>query len=197
MAQLGAKQLVTQALESFGGRTAKEKPGGREAGQSAAGLPERTKDVGREGVLGDPALLKREPGVRDSLQEGLGNGEHIRWQFLMGRDNKVSTHEHAGGTITSINARGVQVLQHCPGLPAAHQSGVQGVNVGADECHAAPIAKCTSSDVAGSQAQGKAQDSAAGFEGSGNHTGSDTAWASLGVISVQRGVSSGAVFAKV
>ena len=55
--QLGATQLVTQALESFGGKTAKGKPGGREAGQGAAGLPERTKDVGREGVLGDPAPL--------------------------------------------------------------------------------------------------------------------------------------------
>ena len=72
--QLGATQLVTQALESFGGKTAKGKPGGRESRARRCGIARADKGCRTGRGAGGPSATKERAGSERLTPGKVGPG---------------------------------------------------------------------------------------------------------------------------
>ena len=119
-----------------------------------------------------------------SLKVRPGHGQDILGELLVGRDDKVTPRKHPGCKTRGVNAGGMEILEHGPRLPAAHEAGVQWVNPGPDEGHAASIAEGSGGDVAGGEAKGGAKDDTARFESCCNHAGCHSVRARLIIVGV-------------
>ena len=60
--------------------------------------------------------------------------------------------QHALGEAFGVEAFGLEVLEHCPGAPPAHELGLHGIDPGPNEGHTATVAEGAGADVAGLKA---------------------------------------------
>ena len=127
----------------------------------------------------------------------LGHGEYVGGQRLMGRNVVCACIQHALGKAFGFEAGGLEVLDHGPGAPAAHESGMKGIHAGANKGHAATIAKGASRDIFTAQAVLVADCFAGGTKSGVDVVGCDGKELSIGIVGVQGRLRGGLVLSKV
>ena len=105
--------------------------------------------------------------------------------------------QHALGEAFGVEAFGLEVLEHCPGAPPAHELGLHGIDSGPNEGHTAAVAEGAGADVAGLKAQGGTHDRAGGPQGMSEVTGGELVGGVAFVESIQRSCGARGMQAKV
>jgi len=104
---------------------------------------------------------------------------------LVARDDVRASIQHSLGKTSRVQALGLEVLNHGPGSPAAHETGVERVNAGANQCNATTVAKGSGGDILGSETKGGSYGFAGGSEGVGQVFGRDNVGFVTNVVRIQ------------
>ena len=113
-------------------------------------------------------------------------GECVRWEELVSGDDVGARLQHSLGKACGVQALSLEVLDHGPGAPTAHEAGMQWINARADEGYAAPVAESPGGDVPAGESQLGTQDGAGGPKGVGDVAGGEPVGCVVHVERAQR-----------